>query len=150
MFPESCLPRGGLCCLRRSAGRAGCASNAQVRETPPVPIDASETTSDDVRAFGEHCRREALVALADDNWHDVYRWTKGWVTSGGGAWLPDSWILYAVSALLKGEPRNAVHALDLGLGKWISGPRDRVALRWCRGDSRLDAAERPEDGLEGP
>lgn len=101
----------------------------RVRKTPPVPIDPSE----DVRAVGEHCQREALIALADDDWHGLYRWTKSWVTSGGGAWLPDTWILYAVSALLKGEPRTAVHALDLGLGTWISGPQDRAALRWCRG-----------------
>ncbi|MBO3088838.1 hypothetical protein [Cellulomonas dongxiuzhuiae] len=98
-----------------------------------MPIDFGESESAGIRALGERCRREALAALAKDDWHDVYRWTKSWVTSGGGAWLPDTWVLYAVSALLKGEPQTAVHALDLGLTTWIIGSQDRAVLRWCRG-----------------
>jgi len=59
--------------------------------------------------------------------------TKSWVGWGGGAWLTDSWLLYATSALLKNEPKNAIHSLDLGLRTCIEGPIDRAVLTWCRG-----------------
>jgi hypothetical protein len=104
----------------------------QPRETRSVAVDP-DTSNNDVSEFGDQCRRKALGAFEDDDWHGVYCWTKGWIGSGGGAWLPDTWLLYAVSSLLQGQPRGAVHSLDLGLGAWIAGAQDRAALRWLRG-----------------
>jgi hypothetical protein len=98
-----------------------------------VAFDQSRVPGGDVGVFGERCRRDALGALAKQEWAGVYECTKSWVGWGGGAWLPDAWILYAASALLKGEPRGAVNSLDLGLRVWIVGPQDRRALVWLRG-----------------
>ena len=98
-----------------------------------MAFDASKVPGGDVAVWGRDCREHAEIALLADDWRGVYDWTKSWVGWGGGAWLPDSWLLYAASALLKGEPRNAVHSLDLGLGMWIEGPADRALLTWCRG-----------------
>lgn len=79
------------------------------------------------------CRQRALAGVADGDWRAVHDWTKSWVGWGGGAWVTDTWLLYAVSALLEGKPKNAVHSLDLGLRTWIEGDADRAVLLWCRG-----------------
>ncbi|HSE46690.1 MAG TPA: hypothetical protein VLA89_15310 [Gemmatimonadales bacterium] len=98
-----------------------------------MTFDASKVPGGDVAQWGDECRERALAALAQADWRGVYEWTKSWVGWGGGAWLPDSWLLYATSALLKNEPKNAIHSLDLGLRTWIEGPIDRAVLTWCRG-----------------
>jgi hypothetical protein len=85
-------------------------------------------------APGAEYRREALAALAADDWHRAYEWAKGWISSGGGAWIPDPWLVYVASSLLHGQPRTAVHSLDLALKHWIVEPPDRAILLWVRGD----------------
>lgn len=84
-------------------------------------------------SFGRECRQLAVDAVLENDWRRGHDWTKSWVAWGGGAWLPDAWLLYATSALLKGEPKNAIHSLDVRLRTWIEGPVDRAVLTWCRG-----------------
>jgi hypothetical protein len=98
-----------------------------------MTFDPDKVPGGDVRAWGADCRAKALAGLEARDWRSVYDWTKTWIGWGGGAWLPDCWMLYAASALLQGQPKNAVHSLDLGLGTWIEGPIDRTVLAWCRG-----------------
>jgi hypothetical protein len=78
-------------------------------------------------------REKAINALAAGAWHDAYQWAKGWISSGGGAWIVDPWLVYAASAQLHGQPRSAVHSIDLALAHWITEPRDRAILLWVRG-----------------
>lgn len=92
------------------------------------PLSAADTA-----AWGAECERLALEALRAGEWRGVYEWTKSWIARGGGAWLPDTWLLYAASSLLQGQPRGAVHSLDLGLRHWLDGSADRAALTWVRG-----------------
>ena len=98
-----------------------------------MKFDAARVPGGDVAGWGNQCRDHALTALDNGDWRGVYEWTKSWVGWGGGAWLPDTWLLYAASAMLKRQPKNAVHSLDLGLKTWIEGPADRAVLVWCRG-----------------
>jgi hypothetical protein len=35
--------------------------------------------------------------------------------------------------VLHGQPRTAVHSIDLALSHWVSDPADRAVLRWVRG-----------------
>ena len=90
-------------------------------------------TTNEVESWGASSRARALQSLADEDWRGTYEWTKSWVSRGGGAWLPDAWLMYSASALLRGQPKVAIHSLDLGLGTWLSGPLDRAAISWCRG-----------------
>lgn len=83
-------------------------------------------------AFGSEARRLALEAYEARDWRGIYDWTKSWITSGGGAWVLDAWLLYVISALLHGQPRTAVHSVDLALRTWIEAPADRGLLRWVR------------------
>jgi hypothetical protein len=85
-------------------------------------------------ASGAEYRREALAALEADDWHSAYLWAKGWNGRGGGVWIVDPWLVGVASALMRGQPRNAVHALDLALRYWIPERLDRAILRWVRGD----------------
>ena len=71
-------------------------------------------------------------AVERDDWYSVYMWSKSWV-SQGGATAPDAWLGYALSGLLHGQPRTAVHSVDLGLRGWIAEPADRAILYWARG-----------------
>lgn len=73
-----------------------------------------------------------LNAVERDDWYSAYMWSKSWV-SQGGATAPDAWLGYALSGLLRGEPRTAVHSVDLGLRSWIAEPMDRAILYWARG-----------------
>jgi hypothetical protein len=98
-----------------------------------MAFDPAKVPGGDVAAWGAHCRAKALDGLESEDWKIVYDWTKSWVGWGGGAWIPDTWLLYAVSGLLHGQPRSAVHSLDLGIGIWLTGPIDRGLLIWCRG-----------------
>lgn len=75
----------------------------------------------------------AVAALKAEDWHGAYKWAKGWIGGGGGAWIVDPWLVYAVSALMHGQPRTAVHSLDLGLRHWIDAPEDRALLHYVRG-----------------
>lgn len=54
---------------------------------------------------------------------------------------------YAVSALLEGKPRNAVHSLDLGTRTWLAGAVDRAALTWLRGVIVTDRLNDPKTAL---
>jgi hypothetical protein len=98
-----------------------------------VSFDSAKVPGGDVEAFGRECRINALDGVARVEWRPVYQWTKSWITMGGGAWLPDTWMLYAVSALLQRQPKSAVHSLDLGLRHWMSGQQDQAILAFCRG-----------------
>jgi hypothetical protein len=81
---------------------------------------------------GREARRLALTAYRDRDWYSVYAWTKTWISTGGGAWDIDAWLLYVISSLLEGKPRNAVHSTDMALQTWIEAPQDRAVLRWVR------------------
>lgn len=98
-----------------------------------MTFDPARVPGGDVAAWGAECREKALDGVRAGDWRSIYDWTKSWITSGGGAWLPDTWLLYAVSALIQGKPRIGIHSLDLGLRTWLAGPSDRAALTWCRG-----------------
>ena len=98
-----------------------------------MTFDPAKVPGGDVAGWGERCRIDALAGVQTRDWRRTHDATKSWVGWGGGAWIPDTWLLYAVSALLKGEPRNAVHALDLGIKTWLEGPTDQALLTWCRG-----------------
>jgi len=84
-------------------------------------------------ASGNEFEREALSALSADDWYGAYSWAKGWIGRGGGAWIVDPWLVYAASALIHGQPRTAVHSLDLALANWITDRQDRSILLWVRG-----------------
>ena len=75
-----------------------------------------------------------LVAahIIDDDWHGVYTRCKGWIGSGGGAGLVDPWLGYVASGLMHGQPRTAIHAVDLALGNWLPRPLDRSVMHWVR------------------
>jgi hypothetical protein len=81
---------------------------------------------------GLETRRLALKAYQARDWHEIYVWTKSWIGRGGGAWVVDAWLLYVVSALLHGQPRVAVHSVDLALRTWIEAAEDRAVLLWVR------------------
>ena len=103
-----------------------------------VPLEKREVerlaalASTDPAAFGAETRQLALNAYEAQDWHGIYEWTKSWITSGGGAWDIDAWLLYVVSALRQGQPRTAVRSVDLALGVWIEAPEDRAILHWVR------------------
>jgi hypothetical protein len=59
----------------------------------------------------------------------AHRWAKGWIGAGGGPHI-DPWL---VGALLRGQPRNAVYAIDLANGAWLPGQQDRATMRYVRG-----------------
>lgn len=98
-----------------------------------MAFDLAKVPGGDVGKWGSECRDRAVGALAEGDWRGIYDWTKSWIGWGGGAWLPDTWLLYAVSALIHGQPRAAVNSFDLGLKTWLTGAVDRSAIVWCRG-----------------
>src|SRR5215211_1272093 len=81
-------------------------------------------------------RYESLVGEASNSgdWHEAYRWCKGWIGSGGGGHTLDPWLGYVGSTLLQGQPRGAVHAVDVALQHWISGLEARGVLHYVRGE----------------
>jgi hypothetical protein len=103
--------------------------------------DRSVATADEVRAatgmsvqqWGDHCRLDAVASLESGDWHGAYISAKSWIASGGGARIVDPWLVYAASALMHGQPRTAIHSIDIALQHWISAPADRAILHWARG-----------------
>ena len=89
----------------------------------------------------------AAEALAKRDWYSAYRWAKGWISSGGGAWTLDPWLVYAASALMQRQPRQAIHSLDLALKTWIDAPPDRAILLWARGEILLRWLDDPKTAL---
>ena len=81
---------------------------------------------------GDEYRSRIREGLAAQDWRSPYEWAKSWVGSGGGAQLLDPWLAYVASAMLKGEPRTAVHAIDLALKNWIPDKENRAVLLWVR------------------
>lgn len=77
-------------------------------------------------------RAHIRAGLAAEDWRGPYEWAKSWIGSGGGARKLDPWLAYVASGMLKGEPRTAVHAVDLALRNWIPDQADRAVLRWVR------------------
>src|SRR6476620_4888133 len=112
-----------------------------------MTFDPAKVPGGDVAGWGEECRAKTLAGIDAEDWRPVYDWTKSWICWGGGAWIPDTWLLYAVSALLQGKPRSAVHGLDLGLGTWLPGEADRAVLTWCRGVIVMDRLADPKTAL---
>jgi len=112
-----------------------------------MTFDPAKVPGGDVVAWGAQCRAKALAGLHAGDWRPVYDWTKSWIGWGGGAWLPDTWLLYAASAILHGQPRTAVHSLDLGIGTWLAGDSDRTLLTWCRGTIVMDRLTDPKTAL---
>lgn len=98
-----------------------------------MTFDPNKVPGGDVLAWGRECRAKALAGVDQGNSQAVHDWTKSWIGWGGGAWLPDTWILYGVAGILDGKPRNAVHGLDLGIRTWLTGASDRAAFTWLRG-----------------
>lgn len=112
-----------------------------------MTFDVAKVPGGDVARWGTECRDRALAGVAAGDWRPVYDWTKSWIGWGGGAWVPDTWILYAVSALLQGKPCIAVHGIDLGLRVWLEGETDRAALTWLRGTIVMDRLQDPKTAL---
>ena len=117
----------------------------RVRFPPPPLLSVSlwrmslpdERSLDDLLSlpdskFGSEVRQRALKAYDERDWYGIYGWTKAWITRGGGAWTVDAWLLYAISALLRGQPRGAVRSVDLALANWIEPAEDRSILHWVR------------------
>ena len=90
-----------------------------------VSVDAE--LDDDYRRLIVECveRGDSLGA---------YRWAKGWIGSGGGALLLDPWLIYAATSLMRRQPKNAVHSVDLALRSWIVRSKDRAILHWVRAE----------------
>ena len=84
------------------------------------------------RSQDQQYRRLIRQSLAASDWHGAYSWAKGWIGQGGGARLLDPWLAYVASALLHGQPRTAVHSVDLALKHWIEHDADRATLHWVR------------------
>jgi hypothetical protein len=112
-----------------------------------MTFDAAKVPGGDVSRWGAECRSKALAGVTAGEWRDVYDWTKSWIGWGGGAWVPESWLLYAVSALLQGQPKTAIHSLDLGTRVWLDGPVDRASLTWLRGVIVMDRLNDPKTAL---
>lgn len=99
-------------------------------------------------AWGEECRRTAVASLKDGDWYGSYASTKSWIGYGGGAWILDTWLLYAASALLHGQPRTALHAMDKAMRAWLPHPADRAVLRWVRGQILRIRLKDPKTALD--
>jgi hypothetical protein len=79
-------------------------------------------------------RRIIQDALEAGDWHEAYRWAKGWIGSGGGARSVEPWLVYMASSLLRGQPRGAVNSADLALKHWIRAKKARAVIRYARGE----------------
>lgn len=110
-------------------------------------IDRTPPPAEDTAAWGLGCGHRAVEALRAGDWRGMHDWTKSWISRGGGAWLPDTWLLYAASALLKGQPKIAVHSLALGIGTWLEGAGDQAALTWIRGTIIWQRLDDPRSAL---
>ena len=86
---------------------------------------------DDRLATDEEYRQRIVAAMEDGDWYEAYVWTKSWI-GRGGALLLDPWVAYVASSLLHGQPRTAVHSIDMALSTWIPRPGDRAVLLWMR------------------
>ncbi|MBI5231017.1 MAG: hypothetical protein HY876_02505 [Coriobacteriales bacterium] len=112
-----------------------------------MSIDRPPASAEETAVWGLGCERKAVAAVHAGDWRGIHDWTKSWVSRGGGAWIPDTWLLYAASALLKGQPRIAVRSLDLGIGTWLDGVGDRAALTWIRGSIIWRRLDDPKSAL---
>lgn len=94
--------------------------------------DVQHLTGMNPDAWGQKMREEALDCLSQGDWHGAYEDANSWISLGGGAWILDPWLVYVASAMLHGQPRQAVHAVDIPLENWIADPMDRANLHWVR------------------
>lgn len=90
----------------------------------------------------------AEEGLREGDWHRAYEAAKSWIMGGGGAPLPDPWLVYAASALLHGQPKIAVHSIDLGLGHWVEPAEDRAILYTVRGWIILETLKDPKAAID--
>lgn len=91
-------------------------------------------TEQEVRDAADEYRRITSEALRAGEWHEAYRWAKGWISPGGGARSVEPWLVYVASSLLQGHRRTAVHSCDLALRNWIREEDARAVLRYVRGE----------------
>ena len=92
------------------------------------PVDVRPTAD-----IAKDCLGEALEALTCHDWSMASVAAKRWVSTGGGAQLPDPWLVYSASDLILGRASTAVSSLDMGLRNWVADPADRSVLLWARG-----------------
>jgi hypothetical protein len=112
------------------------------------PLNCILTSLGHADALGRQMQAAAEEGLREGDWHRAYEAAKSWVMGGGGAPLPDPWLVYAASALLHGQPRIAVHSIDLGLGHWVEPPADRAILYAVRGWIILEALRDPKTAID--
>jgi hypothetical protein len=79
----------------------------------------------------DECRHGAVESLEQEDWYAAYSWAKSWINRGGGGVL-DPWLVYVASALMHGQPRTAVHSVDLALRGWFTDLADRSVLHFVR------------------
>lgn len=79
----------------------------------------------------EDFRLSAAETLRSRDWRATYGRAKEWVYLGG-AFVPETWLVYAASGIFHRQPRTAVHTLDMALGPWIEHAPDRAILLWAR------------------
>jgi hypothetical protein len=101
----------------------------------------------EIAAVGAECRTAAVTAMRERDWRGVYEWTKSWVSRGGGAWFPETWLIYATSGIFHGQPRSATHTCDMALQTWIADPADRAMLHWARGQVTRLRVRDPKSAL---
>ena len=93
------------------------------------------------------CREQAVAAMESGDWYAAYQAAKWWVAQGGGAWAPEAWLLYAVSAVLHGQARTGVHSMDVALRNWVGDDVDREVLLWTRGSLVMRRLQDPKTAL---
>jgi hypothetical protein len=108
----------------------------------------SDISPTEVDAFGERMRVAAEAALEQGDWHRAYEAAKARIGNGGGGARSDPWLVYAASALIHGQPRIAIRALDLALSHWVAPQPDRAILRAVRGWTILESLRDPNTAAE--
>lgn len=106
---------------------------------------ARTTGADQVRS-GDDYPELVAAALRGRDWYAAYMWSKSW-TSHGGALSPDPWLGHALSSLVHGQSRGAIHALDIGLARWVEPAQDRAVLRFARGAVLMLRLDDPKTAL---
>jgi hypothetical protein len=97
-------------------------------------VPRADLTDEELLEFAEEYRRITADALRAGDWHEAYRWAKGWIGLGGGARTVEPWLVYVASALLHGQPRTATHSCDLALKNWLGEPDQRAVILYVRGE----------------
>jgi len=105
-------------------------------------------SAESVVEYAARLRTMAVEALESGEWHPAYLAAKSWISAGGGALLLDPWLIYVASGILHGQPRIAVHSVDLALKAWVQDPPNRAILRWIRGRLIVDWLRDPKTAID--